>query len=246
MSARERWRDGDTYLYDVDVYGPDGDLVEQWVGLRLQAVRKQDGTGPWVPGLLGPYLQRQLEAVLGQPVRCAVQPDAGEGRSSGIELRRARTATALAWAIGREVNVSYRPDGKPELFGGPQVSSAHGPGVTFAVAADDPVACDVEPAIERSKREWNGLLGADGVWLADVLSSAHREPFTVTATRIWTALECLRKVGRATADLLTGGEPRDDHWVMLKAGTARIATLATTLEGQTLPLVIAVLMESEQ
>ncbi|MFL6163712.1 MAG: SDR family NAD(P)-dependent oxidoreductase [Jatrophihabitantaceae bacterium] len=244
MSARERWRDGDTYLYDVDVYDPAGSLVEQWLGLRLQAVRKQDGTGPWLPALLGSYLQRRLEEVLGQPLRCAVQPDPDAG--SGITLRRARTASALAWATGTEVAVSYRPDGKPELIGGPRVSSAHGPGLTFAVAADTPVACDVELAFQRDKREWTGLLGADGLWLSEVLSSSRQEPLTVTATRVWTAIECLRKMGHANVDTLTGGEPRNDHWMVLRAGNARIATLATNVHGLSVPLVFAVLIEEEK
>jgi enediyne polyketide synthase len=245
MSARERWRDGDTYLYDVDVYDPEGGLVEQWVGLRLQAVRKQDGTGPWLPALLGSYLQRQLGDVLGRQLRCAVQPDTGSRAGGGIELRRARTASALAWATGAEITVSYRPDGKPEVFGGPQVSSAHGPGLTFAVAADTPLACDVELAVTRANREWVGLIGADGLWLSEVLSSSRQEPLSVTATRIWTAIECLRKTGHANIDALTGSEPRNDQWVVLRSGAARVATFATNLHGLSMPLVFAVLMEEE-
>jgi enediyne polyketide synthase len=246
MSARERWRDGDTYLYDVDVYGPAGNLVEQWVGLRLQAVRRQDGSGPWLPALLGPYLQRRLEEVLGRQLRCAVQPDLEQSVGNAVPLRRARTATALAWALGGEVALGYRPDGKPEVAGGPQVSSAHGPGLTFAVAAGTPVACDVELAVERSKREWSGLLGADGLWLSEVLSSSHREDLAVTATRVWTAVECLRKTGHANAAALTGGEPRDDQWVLLRFGSARIATFATRLVGLSRPLVFAVLVDEER
>ncbi len=60
LAARERHRDGDSYTYDLDVRDPDGALVERWEGLRLRAVRKQDGSGPWVPSLLGPFLERQL------------------------------------------------------------------------------------------------------------------------------------------------------------------------------------------
>jgi enediyne polyketide synthase len=245
ISARERWRDGDTYLYDVDVYDPEGGLVEQWVGLRLQAVRKQDGSGPWLAALLGSYLQRQIEQVLGRQLRCAVQPDAGPGASSGIELRRARTATALAWATGQQIAISYRPDGKPEVIDGPQVSSAHGPGVTFAVAAEAPVACDVELAVQRSNREWAGLIGADGLWLSEILSGSRQEPLSVTATRVWTAIECLRKMGHANVDALTGSEPRNDQWVVLRSGAARVATFATNLEGLSMPLVFAVLVEGE-
>jgi enediyne polyketide synthase len=187
------------------------------------------------------------DAVLSDAVpRDARLSDAMPDGGGGIMLRRARTATALAWATGGELAISYRPDGKPEVIGGPHVSSAHGPGITFAVAADTPVACDVELAVQRNKREWAGLLGADGLWLAEVLSSSHREPLPVTATRVWTAVECLRKMGHANVDTLTGGEPRNDSWVMLRSGNARIATFATHLDGLSVPLVFAVLLAGGQ
>ncbi|HEY6315311.1 MAG TPA: SDR family NAD(P)-dependent oxidoreductase [Streptosporangiaceae bacterium] len=59
LTATERHRVGDTYTYDLDVCAPDGRIVERWEGLRLQAVRKNGGHGPWIPALLGPYLERQ-------------------------------------------------------------------------------------------------------------------------------------------------------------------------------------------
>ena len=46
LHAQERSRDGDTYIYDLDVRDEQGVLVERWEGLRLRAVRKLDGTGP--------------------------------------------------------------------------------------------------------------------------------------------------------------------------------------------------------
>ena len=60
LYAVERSRDGDAYLYDVDVRDPAGALVERWEGLQLHAVRKRDGSGPWTPALLGPYLERRV------------------------------------------------------------------------------------------------------------------------------------------------------------------------------------------
>jgi enediyne polyketide synthase len=61
LHAEERWREGDKYVYDLDVRAPDGTLVERWEGLTLHAVRKQDGSGPWAPVLLGPFLERRSE-----------------------------------------------------------------------------------------------------------------------------------------------------------------------------------------
>ena len=177
LHARERSRDADTYVYDLDVRDEQGVLVERWEGLRLRAVRKLDGTGPWLASLLGPYLERRTEPVLARWLNCAVYPD-GASAADGVTARRELTGKALDWALGAHQVLSYRPDGKPSVASGAQVSSSHGAGVTFAVAAEgDPVACDVEKATSRSQQDWTGLLGAAPFALASLLSGETSEDF---------------------------------------------------------------------
>ncbi|HST49792.1 SDR family NAD(P)-dependent oxidoreductase [Jatrophihabitans sp.] len=244
LHAVERHRDGDTYLYDLDVRDPAGRLVERWEGLRLQAVRKQDGSGPWLAGLLGPYLERRTEPNLdGIGLRCAVVPD-GAHPAYGQAARREQTARALSWALGRPTTVRYRPDGKPEVGGGVEVSSSHTAGLTFAVAGGPrPVGCDVEVVTGRSDQDWADLLGPEPFALAQLLSAERGEEFSLAATRVWGAVECLRKVGRARIEPITVGEPGTDRWVTLRAGTARIATFCTTVRDVAEPVVFTMLAE---
>lgn len=235
LHAEERARDGDTYVYDIDVRDPAGDLVERWQGLRLRAVRKLDGGGPWLPALLGPYLERRTEPVLGRTLRCVVRPD-----DAGA-TRRESTARAADWAVDGTARVSYRPDGRPELAGAARMSSAHAVGVTFVVVGSDgvPVGCDVEEAQERSTDDWQGLLGPDQFALATLLAAESGESLSLAATRVWTAVECLRKNGRAHIEQLTAGEPRQDRWTLLRAGDIRIATFATAVHDVANPVVFA-------
>jgi enediyne polyketide synthase len=242
LHATERLREGDSYVYDLDVRDPDGVLVERWEGLRLRAVRKQDGTGPWVAGLLGPYLERRTDQVLPAALWCAVRPDDSEG--TGVKARRKQTAGAAEWALGRSVDIRYRPDGKPEVGGGVRISSAHGAGVTFVLASDRfDVACDVERAVTRSAQDWERLLGPQQYALAQLLVRERGEDLSVAATRVWGAVECLRKLGRAKTEPLTAAEPRDDRWVVFRSGAAHIATFPTTLVGVAEPVVFT--MSSE-
>ncbi|WP_328499723.1 type I polyketide synthase [Streptomyces sp. NBC_00457] len=245
LHAAERSRDGDTYVYDLDVRDPAGALVERWEGLRLQAVRKQDGAGPWTPALLGPYLERRSATVLPTALRTAVWPDGGEA-TGDVAGRRGRTVRALGLALGREPSLSYRPDGRPEADGGIEVSSSHGAGVTFAVAAERVVGCDVEEAVERSAQEWTDLLGAEGFALAELVASERGEDLSIAATRIWGAQECLRKTGHVRAGLVEVSEPTADRWVVLRSGAARIATFPTTLRGLAQPVVFTMLTESKE
>src|SRR5262249_25449794 len=156
--ATERSRDGDTYLYDIAVRAADGEVVERWEGLRLQAVRKKDGRGPWVAPLLGSYLERTLGDLVGAQVAVAVEPH-GPDQPAGMEQRRAATSVAAGRAFGHGVEIRYRPDGRPETDGGRSVSASHGAGVTLAVAAAGTLGCDVEAVAARSEADWQGLLG---------------------------------------------------------------------------------------
>lgn len=246
LHAVERSKVGDTYLYDLDVRDQDGVLVERWEGLKLQAVRKLDGTGPWHPALLGGYLERRAELMLGSPVRGIVLPD-GELAVRGVAMRRERTAKAVGWALGRETAVRYRPDGRPEIDGELRVSSSHGGGVTFALLGERPVGCDVEPVVDRAPADWAALLGPDGFTLAELVAGELDEPLSQAAARVWGATECLRKTGRAQVALTLAEVPdTPDRWVVLRSGGALVATFPTALNGADLPVMFALSTESEE
>jgi enediyne polyketide synthase len=171
-----------------------------------------------------------------------VWPD-DEQPAAGKNGRRRQTAKAVGQALGAEAEVRYRPDGRPEVTGGATISSSHGAGVTFAVAGGGAVACDVEVASARSDDDWSGLLGSDGLALAKLVAKERDEDVSVAATRVWGAVECLRKTGHASVGSLTLTEPRSDRWVVLRAGSARIATFPTALRDVDEPVVFSMLTE---
>jgi enediyne polyketide synthase len=242
LDARERSQEGDSYIYDLVVLDPSGVTVERWDGLRLRAVRKQDGKGPWVPSLLGAYLERALETVLGGTRSVVIEPD--PVTSDGTPApRRPQTELAASRALGRPVAVLHRPDGRPEVDG-VEVSASHGAGLTMVVTGPDRLTCDVEVAAERSEQDWAGLLGPQLLAVRDQIAAATGEDAAVTGTRVWAALECIRKTG-ALDQALTVHRIRPDGWVLLSAGAARAATWATTLTGRTEPVVFAVLHGTE-
>jgi enediyne polyketide synthase len=241
MHAAERLRDGDTYVYDLDVRDDAGTLVEHWQGLRLRAVRKQDGSGPWVPALLGPYLERRTEPMLSRNLRCVVWPDDGQSRSP--EQWRERAREAIRWALGPDAVVQSRSDGTLEVDRWTSVAHSHGAGVMLAVLGDRPVGCDVAIAGGRSDREWAELLGPAGSSLAKQLSVGSGESYAVAATRVLGALRCVRSVGGSGTDLEITSVGPHDRWVRLQAGAARIATFQTALRGQPDPVVFTMLTE---
>ncbi len=236
LDAKERVQDGDSYTYDIDLFTPDGSLLERWEGLTLRAVRKNDGAGPWVAPMLSGYLERSLERVLGGSRAVVVEPDP---KAVAVSERRAQTALALGRALNKPVSVRYRPDGKPEIDGA-EVSAAHGAGLTLALAGTGRIGCDVEVALTRSERDWAELLGERQLSVLSLLG----DEMSVAGTRIWAALECLRKAG-ATTQALTVDKIHADRWVTLSAGDAVIATWVTRIEDLPDPVVFAVLTGKE-
>ncbi|MFI5642213.1 type I polyketide synthase [Streptomyces goshikiensis] len=240
-TAVERSRDGDTYVYDIAVRTEDGTVVERWEGLTLHAVRKTDGSGPWVTPLLGPYLERTLEDVLGARIAVAVEPH-GDAPAGSISQRRGFTADAAARAMGSPVTVHHRPDGRPEIGASRHVSmsAAHGLGVTVSAVCDTEVACDIEAVSMRPTAEWHGLL-AEHAPVAQLVAKETGEAPDTAATRVWSAVECLKKAGIMAGAPLTVLPRRKDAWVVFAAGDLRIATFVTGLRDALEPAVFAFL-----
>lgn len=245
-TAVERSRDGDTYVYDIAVRAEDGTVVERWDGLTLHAVRKTDGSGPWAAPLLGPYLERSLEDVLGSRIAVAVEPH-GDTPAHSVAQRRSFTEDAAARALGSPVAIRHRPDGRPELEATRHlsVSAAHGLGVTLSAVSDSEVACDVEAVSMRPSHEWRGLLG-DHAAAADLVAKETGEAPDTASTRVWGAVECLRKAGIMAGAPLTVLSPRKDAWVVFAAGDLRIATFVTALRDALEPAVFAFLTHEKQ
>jgi len=254
LHAAERTRDGDTYTYDLEVCAEDGRILERWEGLRLQAVRKTDGRGPWIPALLGPFLERQAAELTGSDVRCAVEPDPPSG-ANGRDARRRQTKVAVARMLDRPAVITHRGDGKPGIADeGVAISASHGAGLTLAVAGRGSLACDVEKVSERLTEDWQGLLTAEQFALAELIQRERGEEPSVAATRVWSTVECLRKAGRILSGPVTlavggpggpGAPGAPDGWVLLESGAAKIVTFVTSVLDQPDLVIFTILTEED-
>lgn len=235
VHARERARDGDNFIFDVEVANARGELIETWSGLRLRAVERLANPANWPGALLGPYVARRVEELIpGSDVNVAVRSDGARSRE--------RTDELFAVALGEAVRIERRSDGRPLAADGRSVSAAHAGDFTLAVAGGRRVACDVETVAARDAATWRGLLGEDRMKLAELLAREHREDGDTAATRLWTVAECLRKAGLPAAAPLVLETVTKDGWVRLRSGALMIASGVATAGGQ--PLALAVAMQT--
>ena len=234
VRAEERERFATGFIYDVDLIDAEGRVQERWERLHLRAVSGSDFTGPWPEGLLTPYVERCLmELVPDARVSIAFERD-------GVLNRRERSTRAVEIALGTGC-VIRRADGKPESCDGRNVSASHCNDLTMAVAARSPVGCDLEVVVKRSPEIWSDMLGVERFKLAELITRQTQETLDVATTRVWTALECLKKAGAGMSAPVVFDRAAPSGWVLLASGNLKIVSGVVQTDGVKEDLAIAVL-----
>jgi enediyne polyketide synthase len=87
------------------------------------------------------------------------------------------------------------------------------------------------------------LLPQERVALARLIAEqSATDDFNAAATRMWSAGECLKKAGLRFDAPLVLRETTPDHWVVLSAGAATIATWISAVGDAAEPLAVALLV----
>lgn len=230
--ARERQRQGDVFIYDLEVRSATGALLEQWEGLHLRQVQPIERHDPWPPALLTPYIERQLFDVFAHN---AIQVAWNQEH----DAREQRREDALLGLFCYPVQIQHRPDGKPvavKTASAIDLSIAHTDTLTLAVSN---ATCDIEELSARSDTTWLDLLGPERHYLATTIVHEQQEDFTGIATRIWAAGECLKKAGAFVHAPLVFVKMNHGQ-MLLRSGNYLIATWIVSLQKQSGPLVLAI------
>ncbi|MFD8499432.1 hypothetical protein [Amycolatopsis sp. NPDC059657] len=209
VDAKERGQLYKKHIFDVSVRTLSGKLVEYWEGLRLRVLR-EGHAGLWAPPLLGAYLERALERLLGGSHKVAVEPDPANVDGFAVVDERVQAGLAIGRALGTPVDVRYRQDGRPKLPGA-EVATARAMGLTLAVVADEPIACALEPA-EPGVTGWDTQLAA--------------------------AVTCLAELGMTGKPEIVEVHP--DGWALWRAGDGYAATWVTPVDSRAKSAVFAV------
>ena len=191
LYARQTGSQGSELSFDVDVFDPQGLLVERWAGLRLARVLSDRGD----PGLRRALDPRLLPAFAGRLLLDTLGEAAARVAVSQGDDRAAGARQAIASLCGPQAVLRHRPDGAPQVAG-QQVAISHSGPLTLALAhAQRPVACDLQTGLPGEPADWPRLLGAQRWAFASALSQAAALPLAQACLVSWTASECLQKLG---------------------------------------------------
>ncbi|WP_404361022.1 type I polyketide synthase [Methylotuvimicrobium sp. KM1] len=237
--ARERWQRHDEFCYDLEIRNHAGCLKEVWQGLHLREITNIDWE-TWPVGLIAPYLQRKISAIVKSHELNFVL------LHNDNHITEEPTNTAIQLALGNKTIILRRSDGKPESVDGRTISAAHAEDWIFAVTSESQVACDLEIVTVRPITIWEDLLGKERFALARLTVEQFGENLDLTATRVWGAIECLKKAGASANHPLTLQSAAKDEWVTFTAGPFVIATYIAKLKGTSSPLMFSILVEQNR
>lgn len=234
VHAHERARLENGFVYDVELTDTEGHVRERWERLHLRTINGTDFKGPWPEGLLTPYVERCLLALV---------PEANVSvtfERNGTLDRRDRSTRAIENVLGAGC-VIRRADGKPTSCDGRNVSASHCGDLTMAIAGHAPVGCDLELITMRRSETWSDMLGAERFKLAELISDETQETLDIAATRVWTSVECLKKAGTGTTAPLIFVSAPPNGWVLLASGELKIASGVIKRESGQEDLAVALL-----
>jgi enediyne polyketide synthase len=99
------------------------------------------------------------------------------------------------WGCGRDGQVIWQDSGKPALSGPAadliELTLAHDDRLCLVAGGPRPLGCDLAPVTERSRADWESLLGRYAPLLEEL--TAQGENLDRAGTRLWAALETARK-----------------------------------------------------
>jgi enediyne polyketide synthase len=243
VHAQRRWVQGQTYCYDVELCTADGIVRERWEELQLRRVADAPGRD-WPDALVAAFLEWRVEETI--PASTVV---AAFDRDAAID-RRSRSERAIHKALNSRQPLHRDANGKPEIdpAGVTAVSASHSGDLTLAVAGPKPVACDLEPIRSRSQQMWRDLLGGDRCGLAELIAGEAGEDFQTAATRVWTALESLKKAAAPedTPLVLLSCSREKQGCVSLAASGMRIATSIVQFRDDPTRFAVSVLAGSNE
>ena len=107
------------------------------------------------------------------------------------------------------------------------------------MAGNQIVACDVESVTPRAPAVWRDLLGESGCDLAESIARERSEMFDITACRLWTIRECLKKAGAPVEAPLVQEAAAEDGWLVLRSGDLAIASYLIAVHGIKEPMAVA-------
>jgi enediyne polyketide synthase len=224
--APSKVRHGNEYVADIFTTDEHGNVLEKLTGYWLRVISERPAY-PLAAELA--EIETRDEERLRSILDCALPSKARQqigvalGRMRAHSLPRPVRHLQLRPIFDRAMRARFQTDqtailnwsstGKPYIENtaatGLDVSIAHDDTTCLCVVGGGPVGCDWLPIQTRSREDWRGLLSDARMPLLDALVEAG-DSTDVAGSRIWCAIEAVRKATQAGDVELTLARRRQD------------------------------------
>lgn len=244
IQARQILSERHRVVFDVQVCNSSGEVVEGWSSLELvqapASAFPRDRDYPLAPALLQSLVARIATDVLDAQEVCAgvVFVEPGEPGST----------RALERALSREVSVKRDKNGAITLSN-VNVSTSHAADISIALTRNEgPVAIDLQFAPDIEADEWRLMLGEARMQFAMELSKQHAIPVQQAMLAVWTASECLIKLGSSAWPLSSARRRREETsqigpLLIFDCSGLRLAIASMAIAGATARATCAIAIE---
>ncbi len=210
------------YNYDILVSDIEGNVLQEWKSITFKAIPRK--------------IDFELHTLLAEVVlkRKILEP----GRLKNINFK-----LSLKNENGFSNHIK-RTDGKP-LASGRSLSRSHVQDSTLVLDADSNIACDMERLVGKPLVLWNTLLGDQNVDLVRMIQTQTSEEYSSVATRIWSALECIRKAGLQMTTPLLFRSSSEHNTIYLDCSGHTIISYKCHIKDEQEPFIFSILIENK-
>lgn len=219
INATEKEQTGNDYIYDINVYTSEGELIQRWESVCFKALSRK--RQPELPiELVKVILQRKVDALTGRP-----------GRASAFLNTPSPYEKVIKRTDGSPIDISH--------FVTKSDSGQH----TLMMRSENMIRCDIEKVVQKPDNTWFTLLGHEKNELIKYVRNETREDLSSVATRIWCVTECIRKAGLPYDSALVFDHADENNTVYFGAGEYVIMTYKCRIANNIDPMVFAVLLK---
>jgi enediyne polyketide synthase len=221
VSNQEKWvfgkvvkQEDDIHTYNLFIFDQDEQIQECWLGLKLKEVK--DTHDAFEPGpLLSAFVERKFRDSLNLSDFSIVLDKFNRKDKSNKE-------EVLYQLSGKTQSVFRRKNGSP-VVEKTEISFSDNGHYVLGIIGNNKVSCDIEQiSYEISISEWKKMLG--GYFeLAQEISYRKKEHISVSCTRLWTVIECIKKSG-TSSDQLSSLIKIEKEEVYFKVASFKIGT----------------------
>lgn len=206
---------GTELIYDIVIFDDTGKIVEHWRGLKLRAMGPPANLKLTALPLIAPFVERKMATERpGADLRISVFPF--QDRWQNRHNRK---------------NDTYRPDGKPDPSENARFRSAsYCEDWKCVVDSAQSVGCDLQNVLQKSEADWRALLGENAIARATFIQKTFAEPLNLSATRIWSVREALKKAGLNSHAPLVFDPASTQNWIRFHCGDTTVISCATDVK----------------